>query len=35
MRQQSMTNSLFKIRARAFGVETPASRYGPRYSVIA
>ena len=27
MCQKSMTNSLFKIRARAFGVETPASRY--------
>ena len=27
-RQKSMTNSLFKIRTRAFGVETLASRYG-------
>ena len=26
-RQKSMTNSLFNIKARAFVVETPASRY--------
>ena len=26
-RQKSMTNRLFEIGARDFGVETPASRY--------